>query len=163
MYSLKKYFDDVNLRFINANTSINENDDFIVLFQRDSLQQFIDCYCDYFVYFYENDDCNNIIEIHNIFVKIFSQYKNTKIINCEFIDCMSCDCSLLLIMYENNNVIYVDLFVIDVDDDNNFFIKYDNTYVFMNIFNAMQFLLNYDEFYKNVNYIDVINVSRETL
>lgn len=160
MYSLKKYFDDEKLRFVDANESLNENNDFIVLFTNNASQNFINCYCRYFVYFYENDDYNNYIEMHDILQKLFSQYE--KIINCEFIDCTSGDCSLLLIMYENDDFVYVDLFVIDINDNDDFFIEYNETYVFTNIFNSMQFLLNYDKYCKYENYIDVINVSRET-
>lgn len=48
MYTYKFYYNDEKLRLIDASQLNNENDEYIVLFQRDALQQFIDC-------FYENE------------------------------------------------------------------------------------------------------------
>ena len=171
MYSFeKRYYDDENLRYFNANESINENNEYIVLFQRDALQNFIDCYCKF--YFTMNDAYDDYIKsfkimcnvfdkqiVINEFEKIFSKYDDddVKIINCMYFDYLNTgDYALFFVVYEKQMIneinTFVDIYEIDYDfydyenDDDEFHFKINDyaSYLFFNKYNAMQYLFNFD-------------------
>ena len=172
MYSFEKqYYDDENLRYFNANESINENEEYIVLFQRDALQNFIDCYCKF--YFTMNDSYDDYIQsfkimcnvfdkqiVINEFEKIFSKYDDVKIINCMYYDYLNMgDFALFFVVYEKKIIndintfnTFVDIYQIDYDFydyenyDDEFYFKINDyaSYLFKNKYNAMQYVLNID-------------------
>lgn len=160
MYSFaKKYYDDEKLRFFNASRSINENDEYIVLFQHDAIQNFIDCY---YRYYFTLNDCyeNDVVKmckqcekymIEQKFYKMISKYKKCKIINFMYFDYMNySDSALFFIMYEknNDNFIHVDIYEIEYDinscDKFYYNIYLYEMYLFKNKYNAMQFLFDYN-------------------
>lgn len=161
MYSFeKKYYDDENLRFIDANESINENDEYIVLFQREFLKNFIDCYCKFYFSYNKKYDDENVKTMCDMFDKqividefenIMSKYNDLKIINCMYFDYLNTgDYALFFVMYEKQIIdddnIFVDIYEINYDyDDDEFCFEINDyvTYLFMNEFNAMKCLLNY--------------------
>lgn len=127
MYSFeKRYYDDENLRFFDANKSINEYNEYIVLFQRNSIKNFIDCYCKFYFSYNKNeiDEYNESFKkmcdlfdkqiVINEFSNMFLKYKNVKIINCLYIDYLNMsDFALFCIMYE-------------YDDNNEYVSKFEN-------------------------------------
>lgn len=159
MYTYKFYYNDEKLRLIDASQLNNENDEYIVLFQRDAIQNFIDCY---YNYYFTLNDCyyDDVVEmceqcekymIENEFYKIVSKYKKCKIINYMYFDFMNySDTGLFFIMYENNdNFVHVDIYEIEFDIDSNdeFYFDIDlyEKYLFKNKYNAMKFLFDYND------------------
>lgn len=161
MYSFEKrrYYDE-NLRFFDANGSMNENGEYIVLFQIDALQSFIDCYCKFYFSYNKNeidDYDDDFIKMCNVFdkqivvdefKKIMLKYKNVKIINCMYFDWLNMgDIGLYYVMYEkqNDDNTYIDIYTIEYKNKNDkFCFKMDIcvSYLFFNKYNAMKYLFN---------------------
>jgi hypothetical protein len=175
MYSFeKRYYNDEKLRLIDASQLNNENDEYIVLFQRDALQNFIDCYCKF--YFTMNDAYDDYIKsfkimcnvfdkqiVINEFEKIFSKYdEDVKIINCMYFDYLNTgDYALFFVVYEKQMIneinTFVDIYEIDYDfydyeegDEFHFKINDYASYLFFNKYNAMQFLFDYNNDYEKI-------------